>query len=274
MESNTPDVTPDATPGAVPGAVPQGTSLPATSGLVPSGAASNETPPEDHPIPYWHTAVLLLVLGGLSLANVNSGHGARSGQGHVRIYLATIIYEWLFTAYVWWGLRRAGGSLRELIGGRWRSVEDFLLDIALAVGGWLSILMVIAVAAIAMGMNQSGSIEDARKQIGFLAPQSGFEVFLWVCLSATAGFCEEVLFRGYLQKQFTRLLRNRWIALLAVSILFGLGHGYEGGQRMVLIALLGLALGIMSMARKSLRPAMVAHTLQDTISGLLLRSLR
>jgi len=99
-------------------------------------------------------------------------------------------------------------------------------------------------------------------------------VFLWICLSATAGFCEEVLFRGYLQKQFTRLLRNRWIALVAVSILFGLGHGYEGAQRMVLIAMLGLSFGVLSMWRKSLRPAMMAHTLQDTISGLLLRALR
>jgi membrane protease YdiL (CAAX protease family) len=70
------------------------------------------------------------------------------------------------------------------------------------------------------------------------------------------------------------LLHNRWVALVAVSILFGLGHGYEGAQRMVLIAMLGLAFGIVSMWRKSLRPAMIAHTLQDTVSGLLLRAMR
>ncbi len=238
--------------------------------------ALNEIPPVEnlHPIPYWHTAALVLVLGFLSIANLKSGHGAHSGHGHVRIYLATIAYEWLFTVYVWWGLRRSGGTLRELIGGRWKSIEDFLIDIAVATGTWIGTLLVIAVAAIAMGMDHSGSLDDARKQIGFLAPQSGFEVFLWICLSATAGFCEEVLFRGYLQKQFTRLLRNQWIAVLVVSILFGLGHGYEGPQRMVLIAILGLSFGVLSILRKSLRPAMMAHTLQDTISGLLLRALR
>lgn len=241
----------------------------------PSSALSETLPVENsHPIPYWHTAALLLVLGALSVGNAKSGHGALSSHAHVRIYLATIIYEWVFTGYVWWGLRRAGGSLRELIGGRWRTVEDFLLDIAIAAGAWFGALMVIAIAAIAMGMNHSGSVEDARRQIGFLAPQSTVEVFLWICLSATAGFCEEVLFRGYFQKQFTRLLRNQWVALFVVSILFGLGHGYEGPRRMVLIAMLGLAFGIMSMLRKSLRPAMMAHTIQDTISGLLLRALR
>ncbi len=229
-------------------------------------------PPESRPIPYWHTAVLLLVLGGFSLLNAKSGHGIHSGHAPVRIYLSTMIYEWLLTGYVWWGLRRSGLTLRELIGGRWKSVGNFLFDIALAFFVWFGALLVIAMAAFAMGM--SGSIDDARKQIGFLAPQSGLEVVLWICLSATAGFCEEVLFRGYLQKQFSRLLRNRWIALVIVSILFGLGHGYEGAQRMLLIAMLGLAFGLLSLLRKSLRPAMMAHTLQDTISGLLLRALR
>jgi hypothetical protein len=229
-----------------------------------------------HPVPYWHTAALLLVLALLSWGNAKTNHAAQSGSGHshVRIYLATIAYEWLFTGYVWWGIRRAGGTLRELIGGRWRSVGDFLLDIVIALGVWIGALLVIAMAALAMGMNHAGNIEDARRQIGFLAPQSTLEVILWICLSATAGFCEEVLFRGYFQKQFTRLLRCRWSALVVVSILFGLGHGYEGAQRMVLIALLGFAFGLMSLLRKSLRPAMMAHTLQDTISGLVLRAMR
>jgi uncharacterized protein len=240
------------------------------------GTALNATLPMEnsHPISYWHTAVLMLVLGVLSIANAKSGHGANASQAHVRIYIGTIVYEWLFTGYVWWGVCRSGGTLRELIGGRWKGVEDFLFDIVIAVGSWFGALLLIAVVALAMGMNHAGNLDDARKQIGFLAPQSGFEVFLWICLSATAGFCEEVLFRGYLQKQFTRLLRNRWIALVVVSIFFGLGHGYEGSKRMVLIAMLGLAFGIMSLLRKSLRPAMMAHTLQDTISGLLLRALR
>ncbi|MGA3127053.1 MAG: CPBP family intramembrane glutamic endopeptidase [Candidatus Korobacteraceae bacterium] len=254
MESTTPGSAPDSAPGNV------------LDGTLPGA--------NRRIIPFWHTALLLLVLCVFSLLNAESGRNLHSGHARIHIYLATMIYEWLLTGYVWWGLRRAGLSLRELIGGRWRGIEDFLLDIAIAVGTWFGALLVIAVAALAMGMDHSGSIDDARRQIGFLAPQSGLEVILWICLSATAGFCEEVLFRGYLQKQFSRLLRNRWVALLVVSILFGLGHGYEGTQRMLLIALLGLSFGVMSMLRKSLRPAIMAHTLQDTISGLLLKALR
>ena len=243
-------------------------------GTATNGSMPNSTPPVEsgNPIPYWHTAVLLLVLVFFSLGNIKSSHAVHAGA-HVRIYMATMFYEWLLTAFVWWGLRRSGGSLRELIGGRWQSAGDFFLDVTIAAGVWLGALMMIALAAFAMGMNHAGNLSEAQKQIGFLAPQNTLEVILWICLSATAGFCEEVLFRGYFQMQFTRLLRNRWSALVVVSILFGLGHGYEGAQRMVLIALLGFAFGLMSILRKSLRPAMMAHTLQDTISGLLLRAL-
>jgi membrane protease YdiL (CAAX protease family) len=227
--------------------------------------------PSTREIPYWHTAALLAVMAVMSLLNVKSGHG----HGHHQlIYLETMAYEWLLTAYVWWGVRRSGGTLRELIGGRWRSVEDFLLDIGVAFGGWIAALIVIAFVAIAMGMDNTANLGETQKQIGFLTPQSMIDVVIWIGLSATAGFCEEVIFRGYLQRQFARLLRNRWIALAFVSILFGLGHGYEGAKRMVLIAALGFCFGVMSLLRKSLRPAMIAHTTQDTISGLLLRALR
>ncbi len=257
-----------------PGTASPGTASNATPGSEPRASLNATLAAEARPIPYWHTALLLLVLGGFSLLNVKSGHGVHSGHAPVRIYLSTMVYEWLLTGYVWWGLRHSGLTLRELIGGRWKSVGELFLDLGLAVSVWFGTLLVIAWAAVAMGMNHPGNIDEARKQMGFLAPQSGLEVVLWICLSATAGFCEEVLFRGYLQKQFSRLLRNRWIAVVVVSILFGLGHGYEGPQRMLLIALLGLAFGIMSLLRNSLRPAMIAHTLQDTISGLLLRTLR
>ena len=244
---------------------------PTTPGLEGAPAALAAGPRR---VPYWHTFVLVLVLLALSFGNTRSGQGAHSGHAHLRIYVATMVYEWLLTGYVWWGVRRAGGTLRQLIGGRWDDFGDFLLDIALAGGVWFGALMAIAVAAVAMGMGHGGAFDETRRQIGFLAPDSTLEIVLWIALSATAGFCEELIFRGYLQNQFTQLLRSRWFALPVVSILFGLGHGYEGPQRMVLIALLGFAFGLMSIARKSLRPAMMAHTLQDTISGLLLRALR
>ena len=268
MDDETPQIEPVIPP--VEAAVPAGMADVAHAVAVEGSSAA----PHAGDIPYWHTALLLLVLAVLSLGNAHSGHGAKSGQGHVRIYLATMIYEWLLTLFVWWGVRRSGGSLRELIGGRWQRVEDFLLDIAIGCGTWIGALLVLARIGRALGMGQANGIQDAQNQLGFLAPRTGLDIVLWLGLSATAGFCEEVLFRGYLQRQLTRLVRNRWLALAVVSVFFGLGHGYEGASRMVLIGALGFCFGVVSLLRRSLRPAMMAHTMQDAVSGLLLRSLR
>ena len=41
-----------------------------------------------------------------------------------------------------------------------------------------------------------------REQLGFLIPGTTLELLVWFCLSATAGICEEIIFRGYLQRQF------------------------------------------------------------------------
>jgi membrane protease YdiL (CAAX protease family) len=243
---------------------------------VPTGPVM-EAPPAEAPVrrvSYWHTAALVVVLLALSLGNASASRRAHLAHAHVRLYIVTIVYEWLLAGYVWWGLRRGGITLRELIGGRWNSIADCFLDFLIACGTWFCALMLLAVAAVAMGMHHASNLSEAQKQLGYLAPQSMLEIGLWIGLSASAGICEEILFRGYLQMQFTRLLRNRWSALIVASILFGLSHGYEGAQRMVLIALLGAVLGVLSLARKSLRPAMMAHTLQDTISGLLLRTIR
>jgi membrane protease YdiL (CAAX protease family) len=245
-------------------------SLPSTT----SGNAEDPAPPPPpriRRIPYWHTVVLVAVILLLSLGNAQA-QNLHEGISHLRLYIGTMVYEWLLTLYVWWGLRRAGMSLRELVGGRWHSLGDCVLDGLIAAGTWMGALMILALAAWMMGL-QHTNLEEAQKQLSGLAPQNTLEIVLWICLSSTAGICEEILFRGYLQMQFTRLLRSPWTALLVASALFGLSHGYEGPQRMVLIALLGFIFGLVSMARKSLRPAMMAHTLHDTISGLMLRAL-
>ena len=58
------------------------------------------------------------------------------------------------------------------------------------------------------------------------------------------------------------------------AIIFGASHGYEGGPRMVLIAIFGLLFGLLAWWRKSLRPGMIAHAWHDAFSGAVLHMLK
>ena len=90
-------------------------------------------------------------------------------------------------------------------------------------------------------------------------------------MSATAGFCEEVIFRGYLQRQFGAMTGSVAAGIVLSAIAFGASHGYEGGARMVLLAIFGLMFGVLAVWRKSLRPGMIAHAWHDAFSGAVLR---
>jgi CAAX protease family protein len=133
---------------------------------------------------------------------------------------------------------------------------------------------VLAGLSYALGLASAAQVEQAKKQLGALLPQNGLELGLWIALSATAGFCEEIMFRGYLQKQFQALTRSTAAAVVLQALVFGVAHAYQGGRRIILIAVYGALFGVLAVWRKSLRPGMFGHMMQDSFSGLAFRLLK
>jgi len=222
--------------------------------------------------PAWHTVVVLFALLGTSLAGFEAAHST-SHAGKLTEYLWTMTWEWLLTGFVYLGIRKRS-KLRDLIGGRWATFDAFLLDVIVATGFWLASIVVLGIAAKLMHVDEGGKVDSMRRQLGFLAPGTTLELLIWFCLSATAGFCEEVIFRGYLQQQFASITRSTLAGVLLSAIVFGAAHGYEGGPRMVLIAIFGLMFGLLAWWRRSLRPGMIAHAWHDALSGAVLRLLK
>jgi len=222
--------------------------------------------------PLWHTAVVVVVLLGTSFAGSRGLHGV-SGHGKIREYLAAMAWQWLLTAFVYFGIRKRI-KLRELIGGRWPNFEAILLDVVVAAGFWLGAVVILAICGRLMHLDQPGRLDDMRRDLGFLIPETTLELFVWFCVSMTAGFCEEIIFRGYLQRQFAAISRSMLAGVVLSAIVFGASHGYEGGPRMLLLALYGLMFGLLAWWRKSLRPGMIAHAWHDALSGAILRLLK
>ena len=80
--------------------------------------------------PWWHTAILIVVLLGASLNGTRGGHPL-ADHSKLPQYLWTMAWEWTLLGFIWLGIRKRI-TLRELIGGRWATPEDFLLDIVYA----------------------------------------------------------------------------------------------------------------------------------------------
>jgi membrane protease YdiL (CAAX protease family) len=214
---------------------------------------------------------LLVVLAALVL---NAGRSwlhaeqSRAGAGPERgvMYLRTIFFELVVLGIVAAGVGRYGGSFQALFGQRWESLRAFLRDLGIGLGLWLAALVWVSV----LGSHTAPPDQSIR----FLLPQNLLEALLWIALSIVAGISEEAVYRGYLQTQFTALTNSHSIGILASAIGFGAAHLYQGLARASVIAASAVLYGLVVKWRRSVRPGMFAHALQDAIAPALVRLMR
>ena len=243
---------------------------------VPTEVQPVQQPPSaDKPgliAPVWHTilVVVIVLANSFFTAKALSAHQSEAftTAGRIGGYVLTIALEFFLLLLVWIGIRLKKYSMRELIGGKWNTPEDFLLDIGIALGFWVIALSILAGLAYALGQVNQSSINEMKQRLSGLIPRSGREVTIFITLSVIAGWVEEILFRGYLQKQIGAMARNAYVGVVASAIIFGLGHAYQGNKNMIRIAVFGALFGLLAVWRKSLRPGMIAHAWQDTLSGV------
>jgi uncharacterized protein len=112
-------------------------------------------------------------------------------------------------------------------------------------------------------------MERLRAQLGTLPPilpRTTIERRVFALVAITAGFCEEVLARGYLLWYFATLTTLP-VAVLLSSALFGAAHLYLGRQHAVRAFAIGLVMAAIVIATHSLWPAIVLHAVIDGVSG-------
>jgi membrane protease YdiL (CAAX protease family) len=217
--------------------------------------------------PAWHTAIVLLVMLGISLLGARVELRAIFGMhGRVPNYLFVMVIEWATVAFIWWGLKRRGVRVSDVVGGSWARGIHVLRDIG------IGIAFIFIVGGAVQGLVYLLKVVPPPAMREML-PQTWFEMIVWVPLSVTGGFCEELIFRGYLQRQFSALTHSVAGGIVLQAMAFGLGHGYQGWKLMSLIAVYGACFGVLAHWRRSLRPGIIGHALQDTAGGLLARFL-
>ena len=96
-----------------------------------------------------------------------------------------------------------------------------------------------------------------------------FLVVAWT----TAGFGEEVIWRGFFMSRLAWLMGDGkgawWLSLFFISIAFGLLHVYQGATGVVLTGFAGLVYGVVYLTTgRNLWLLVFAHAMTDTISFL------
>ena len=247
--------------------------MPDTAPLTPEMPAVAPAPSGPAMIaPWWHTAILVALILANSFAG-SSKVGAVQGSGsRIVLYGGTLITQSILILIVWFGIRSRGVRLRDLVGGKWSTVEKFLIDVMIGSAFWFVSAMLVVGLRITVGGVDIHNIEKTKADtihlLGPIAPHTYKEVAVFILLAVCAGLFEEIIFRGYLQRQFIGMSKNAAAGIAASAIMFGLAHGYQGPRMMMIIAIYGSMFGILAHYLKNLRPGMMAHAFQDILSGV------
>lgn len=189
----------------------------------------------------------------------------------VQFYKGVLMWHWPLTTglLAWWLL--SGNSLESMglvpvaMGSQW---------VAIGVGVLAIIAQVIYLAIVSRNADK---LTEVKKQIGDLAklaPQTPGEDRLFDMVSITSGVCEEILYRGLLLATLVSMV-GTWPAVAISSVIFGLGHAYQGISGIVRTGLVGLVLAWLTVSSGSLFIAIVLHAVIDLTSGRVMgRALR
>jgi uncharacterized protein len=217
--------------------------------------------------PWWHTLLVLAPLAVMSVASWRQ-HGLPNAHipglgSRLSAYFTVLAAEWFQVLLVWLALRRRGISIGSLVSGRWQTLSSFFKDLGISIG-------FLAVAVPLSGFLMHLVRSNADSNMASFMPRTISELVVFLILATTGGgFCEELIFRGYLTRQFSAWTGSLIFAVFLQGVVFGLGHGYYG-KAMVVVMVYGWLLGSLAYWRKSLLPGMVAHGLQDGIGGLVM----
>lgn len=207
--------------------------------------------------------ILVLALQGVLIywGRMRAEHlRSTANPNHVNYYLRTILTEWLVLVVVLLGVWLYGSSLLTVLGDRWRSAQQVMLDVGIGVGFLIVSIMMVSLIGPLIGDRHD------NREIQFLLPHGGREIALWVCVSISAGICEEAVYRGYLQRQFMALTKNVTLGILLSAAVFGLAHSYQGFRRAAVVTIGGAMSGVLAHWRKTVRPGMFAHSFQDLLA--------
>jgi membrane protease YdiL (CAAX protease family) len=220
--------------------------------------------PENHAVaPAWHTVLVVLIMLGLSVLSAYSQALPSVGNTKNRIsrYITSIAMEWLMLGFIWIGLRLRKQRLRVLLGGNWGGLRQISRDFGIAV-------LFLIVSYFVLGLLSHLLKAAPNAAIRGLLPHTPGEIAVFALLTVSAGICEEMIFRGYLQRQFSTFFRSTAAGVVLQGIVFGAAHGYQGPKLMLVIVVFGVMFGMLAQSRRSLRPGMFAHFLQDLVTGI------
>jgi len=183
---------------------------------------------------------------------VSPEYSADSGIQNTVVLACVFVVEWLLAFIAIRRLRRQGVSIKEFI------VPRRKLNL-------LSAILVFVLLNVLFAAYMIVALTYGR-----IPPMSGLSllqvVFFVLLIPITAGFVEELIWRGYFIDKLLSMRRSEIRAIVYSSISFAFIHGFFLIDKLAVTFLFGIIAGVYYVRERNLLVLMAAHVAVDVIA--------
>ena len=204
------------------------------------------------------------IFGYLLFRNLKKSDNLNLTSRKLRTYAYIILSEWGFVIALLWLTHQHDLSISDL-GENMGNVNLTVITIIVL----LSVFMVMVYFNVRQLRQMSlEKLEVELRPLRKFIPNNVTEFISFILIAFTAGICEELLYRGWLQNLLAYGTGSVWIGLILGAVIFGFGHAYQGKMGMVQTGIIGLIFGVVFIFTKSLMASQILHIIVDAVNGL------
>ena len=204
------------------------------------------------------------IFGYLLFRNLKKSDNLNLTSRKLRTYAYIILSEWGFVIALLWLTHQHDLSISDL-GENMGNVNLTVITIIVL----LSVFMVMVYFNVRQLRQMSlEKLEVELRPLRKFIPNNVTEFISFILIAFTAGICEELLYRGWLQNLLAYGTGSVWIGFILGAVIFGFGHAYQGKMGMVQTGIIGLIFGVVFIFTKSLMASQILHIIVDAVNGL------
>jgi membrane protease YdiL (CAAX protease family) len=221
---------------------------------------------------HWDFALILLFLGvavpvlGRRRVRQLMRMPSTTKMDRISLYASTLAFQWIAAGIILWRSNAHGIRTSQL----GLQVPNPALVVSATV-----VLAALILLNQMMGLRRL--VAQPEKTHGILPqlalklfPQDEVERLAFFALVTTVAVCEELIYRGFVQRVFQDWSRGSVIvAVIGSAVFFALAHLYQGRRGLISTLTIGLLFSTIRAWTGSLLPCVVAHFIADITVGLL-----
>jgi membrane protease YdiL (CAAX protease family) len=182
------------------------------------------------------------------------------------LYASTLAFQWIAAGVILW--RASAHEIRTSQLGLVIPNPALTVTISVALSALILLNQIMGLRRL---VAQPEKIQGILPKLALkLFPQDDVERLAFFALVATVALCEELIYRGFVQRVFQDWSRGSVIvAVVGSAVFFSLAHLYQGRRGLVSTLTIGIIFSTIRAWTGSLLPGMVAHFVADITVGML-----